>query len=135
MNRKAFIKRSLAETLTLLCESAGLPYYKNNKVNQSQLAKAAGVTQGAISKILSGYTTSPEHYVIEGLANVFDVTTAQVRGENPISSIDGGLEAVKEEMLRDFEMVSPEAQKEILQFIKWKAEQANKNQDDPPAGA
>lgn len=89
MNKVKFNQRSLAETLTLLCQFKGAPYIKNGSVvAQSRLAKDAKLSQSVISKLLSGFAASTRPENVDKLAKFFSVTPAQVRGEQPIEGID-----------------------------------------------
>ena len=53
----------------------------NRGVNQNQLWKASGVSQGTISRILNGVTPDPKRPVLQKLADYFDIPVAAFYGE------------------------------------------------------
>lgn len=88
MDTDKFKQRSLNETLTLLCKAEGGSLVRAGRINQSAVARKAGVSQANISRWLSG-DYDPRGEGINKLAKAFGVTPAQMRGEHPIAKLDG----------------------------------------------
>jgi transcriptional regulator with XRE-family HTH domain len=129
MNKKAFKKRDLPTTLTLLCEVEGEPYFKNNKIAQSELRRATGVDQGLLSRIISGTTKSMSDDNVRRLAKFFKITTSQMRGEEPIEFIDGGVDKELDEIVSILQQLSEDQLWEILRHCQILAEKNNQAQD------
>lgn len=89
MNKTKFKPRSFNETLTLLCRAkGGLLLKSNGEINQSEIARIAGVKQPNVSRWFKD-SYAPHNDNVVKLAKAFRITPAQMRGEIPIDVIDG----------------------------------------------
>lgn len=101
MNKRKFTKRTIGETVTLLCRAYDPPLIDGyGKVLQKELERLSGVGQPTISRALSRFNRSMTDNNAQKLAKFFKVSTAQLRGEEPIDWIDDSPNQVKSETLR-----------------------------------
>lgn len=88
MNNPKFKPRTITETLELLCKARAGNLLRAGRINQSEIARMAGTSQGNVSRWFS-----KEHHPtddnVSRLAKAFKITPAQMRGELPIDTIDG----------------------------------------------
>lgn len=84
-----FKPRTFSKTLTLLCELHGEPYYKKGKVVQAAIKAKTGIDQSIISRWLNNPDRIPDAPNVKKLAKLFKVSPAQMRGEQPIETLDG----------------------------------------------
>lgn len=126
MNKKGFKKRSISETLMLLCEVAGDPLFKNGKINQSALRKKSGVDQSLLSRVIAGDTKTMTDKNALSLAKVFKVNSAQIRGEEPISYIDGGVDKSVDEIVGILSQLSENQVWEVLRHCQILQESNNR---------
>lgn len=89
MNKSKFKPRTFPETLTLICRAKGGNLLKNNgEINQSEIARLAGVKQPNVSRWFK-LSYAPHNDNVIKLAKAFRISPAQMRGESPIDFIDG----------------------------------------------
>lgn len=89
MNEKTFKHRSFIKTLTALCQAHGEPVWRNGQIAQTYLAGKTGIGQYNFSRWISEKTLTADDDQIKKLAKYFKITPAQMRGEQPIETIDG----------------------------------------------
>lgn len=63
---------------------------KDGSINQAAAAKAFGIHQPTLFRILSGKSVEPKSNAIQCICSYFDIQPAQLRGEAPIE-IEGAL--------------------------------------------
>jgi transcriptional regulator with XRE-family HTH domain len=88
MNTPKFKPRTLTATLELLCHAKGGKLLRAGKVNQSEIGRIAGTSQGNVSRWFAG-EHHPSDENIKRLAKALKVSPAQMRGELPVNAIDG----------------------------------------------
>jgi transcriptional regulator with XRE-family HTH domain len=89
MNDIRFKPRTFTETLTLLCKAkGGALLKKNGDINQSEIARLAGINQPNVSRWYHE-NHAPHNESVLRLSRALKVTPAQIRGEMPIDFIDG----------------------------------------------
>ena len=119
MNSQKFKPRTITETLELLCKARGGNLLRAGRVNQSEIARVAGTSQGNVSRWFS-----KEHHPTDDnvarLAKAFKITPAQMRGEQPIDAIDGfqARSAEDEKLLQEIAELPEELKNMILEQIR-----------------
>ncbi|MFT7223014.1 MAG: hypothetical protein ACI82Z_000546 [Cellvibrionaceae bacterium] len=89
MSETIFKPRSFAETLMMLCQAYGEPYYKDGMIVEIALAEKSGIKKNKISRWLKAPLENIEKNDIEVFAKIFNVMPGQLRGEEPIELLDG----------------------------------------------
>lgn len=59
---------------------------KDGSINQAAAAKAFGIHQPTLFRILSGKSVEPKSNAVQGICNYFDIQPAQLRGETPLEA-------------------------------------------------
>lgn len=118
MNRRFFKKRSLSETLRLVCEAKGGRYLWSGKPNSSFLAEESGLQQGTVNRWLSG-TSKPNTEKMRPLAKALGLSVSQLLGEEPIRYVDGEDVYLDEDdyFARSFPRLPEKAKKSILHQV------------------
>lgn len=88
MNKTSFKKRTFAKTLELLCEAKPDKFFRAGKINRTAVADEVGTSQANVSRYFTGQF-EPTSGMVEKFAKTFNVTPAQMRGEEPIDWLDG----------------------------------------------
>ncbi|MFS1513669.1 helix-turn-helix domain-containing protein [Chengkuizengella sp. SCS-71B] len=99
---------------------------KELKLTQEELAKKVNTTKGTISNYENGYST-PSNEMLTLLADILNVTTDFLLGRNSQAVNEGKSninaqthikDKVKESLLSEFDKLSEEDQKYIVELIK-----------------
>lgn len=97
---------------------------EDGSINQNAAARAIGINQPTLFRVLSGETTEPRAKVVAAIAAYFEVEPAQLRGEKPIPGISSppsfsGVRLTKDEslLLTLYRNLSPSAQKVAVRVI------------------
>lgn len=69
------MSNSVAEILNWLMQ--------RHEISEAGLARATGVTQPTIHRIVTGEIGDPRHGKLQPIANYFGISVAQLRGEEP----------------------------------------------------
>ena len=119
MSNREFKKRTITDTIHLLCHAKGGAFIRAGKVNQTEVAKQAGTSQTNISRWFAG-TSKPTDESINLLAKAFKVSPAQMRGELPINSIDGLSPASPDDsnFIQDFQSLPDELKEQVREQVK-----------------
>lgn len=95
-------------------------------ITENELARQTGVPQPTINRILSGESRDPRTGTLEKLAEFFNVTVTQLRGEAPLiegadkqapDPLEGVLSPKQRNLLRLFNALTEAQQNEILQSM------------------
>ena len=80
-------KPTLVQNLKLLMAKT---IVRDKPISANELARQSGVPQSTITRILSEDTMDPRVAQLEKLANFFDVSVSELRGESPASMAPSG---------------------------------------------
>lgn len=96
----------------------------DGSINQNAAARAFGIKQPTLFRVLSGETTEPRAKVVEAIAAYFGVEPAQLRGEKAIPGISAspsssGIRLSKDEslLLSLYRSLSPSMQKAVIRVV------------------
>lgn len=77
----------------------------DGSINQNAAARAFGLNQPTLSRILSGETQEPKSKVIEAISAYFGVEPAQLRGEKTLVGVPDVAAAVQPRLAKDEELL------------------------------
>lgn len=106
------MKSSVADILSRLMQRQGL--------GESALARAAGVPQPTIHRILSGASTDPKTGTLRHLADYFGLTVAQLRGDEPLHDVPGPEQTysvAERALIAQFRQLTDEEQRVIRRTV------------------
>lgn len=101
---------------------------KDGSINQSAAAKAFGINQPTLFRILSGDSIEPRSNAIQGICRYFNIQPAQLRGEapleiegvltgNPTSAFSSRLTKSEELLISLYRSLSPTNQKTAIRVL------------------
>lgn len=130
MNRK-FKKRTLPETLRLICIAKGGEFLWSGKPNSSHLARLVGERQPTVNRWLTG-VSSPTSDKIDSLCKALKLTPSQIMGYEPIDYVDGpdAYMDENERFLKRFPQLSENAKKAILYQMALELDQSDKPESE-----
>ena len=88
------------------------------KLSQMALAKAAGISQAAISAIESGaITRTPYTDTIGKIAGVLGCTVSDLMGDGTKKEQEIPMDPLRSSVIRDYDRLPPEARQLVRQYI------------------
>lgn len=106
-------KRKRDTPLSRLMESAG--------ISDNALARLLDMKQPTISRIASGVSKHPDEATLDPIARYFNVTTAHLRGKDPLSALIGRgedpLTPLAQDVGRKWQSLSPDRQEWFRDLI------------------
>lgn len=103
---------SVADILSRLMQRQGL--------GASALARATGVNQPTLHRILSGASADPKTGTLRLLADYFGLTVAQLRGDEPLHDLPGPEQTysvAERELITQFRQLTDEEQRVIRRAV------------------
>ena len=73
----------------------------DGSINQNAAARAFGIKQPTLHRILSGESQDPKARIVESIATYFDVEPAHLRGEKPLSILKDQASISQEKLTKD----------------------------------
>lgn len=122
MNTHKWKPRGLKKTIQLLCAERNTQpdgshlLKKDGTINQTNLGKKCNVSQSVINRALHRVSEELTGPNAKKIADFFKVTTAQLRGEEPIPFIDGGAYPEDEEFMERYRRAPREIKEQIRQY-------------------
>lgn len=77
----------MSQTLKKLIETDESLLKKDGSINQYAAARAFGVNQPTLSRVLSGESHEPKGKFVEAICAYFSIEPAQLRGEKPLPGV------------------------------------------------
>lgn len=99
-------RNHLAENLRSLME--------RHAVGENQLARATGVPQSTVHRIVAGESRDPRHSNLQRIAEYFGTTVPQLRGEEPMAA-----SKVRDEAPATYDVKRPNARPSQLRMVEW----------------
>jgi transcriptional regulator with XRE-family HTH domain len=118
----------VSQILELLIKSDTSLLKKDGSINQAAAAKAFGIHQPTLFRILSGKSAEPKSNAVQGICGYFGIQPAQLRGEapleiakslteNPVKGQPPRLTKAEELLLSLYRSLSPVSQKIAIRVV------------------
>lgn len=95
----------LSNILKSLIESDPSLLKDDGSINQYAAARAFGVNQPTLSRVLSGESREPKGRFVDAVCTYFSIEPAQLRGEKPLQGLSGGDGNVPPRITRNEELL------------------------------
>lgn len=122
MNTIRFRHRSLKETIERLCAARNVQpdgsrlLKPDGTINQTNLGNKCNVDQSVINRVLQRVSGEIKAHNAKKIADFFKVTTAQLRGEEPIPFIDGTASQEDELFVERYRKAPMEVREQIRKY-------------------
>jgi len=110
----------ISQLLESLIKTDGALLKHDGSINQNSAARAFGIHQPTLSRILSGQTLEPRAKAVEAICEYFGIEPSQLRGEQPIPSITTPLPKLtknEELLLSLYRSLTSASQKTAIRII------------------
>lgn len=95
----------LSSILEGLIKSDARLLKSDGSINQNAAARAFGINQPTLSRIMSGETQEPKAKVVEAISSYFGIEPAELRGEKAVAGVPESMRLVQPRLSKDEELL------------------------------